>query len=318
MAGLTGTDNYLTSARVTGFLWLSVGMILLWLAGRLLGARPWALLAALLVLVASPTVIFYSSVVSNDATGVFSGALLLFVLALVGFHPRRWGIVALVAAAFVGAALKPTNGFAAVALGIFLLAHYLFDEGRPLDRDLVLAWLRTGGAVVVGAVSAAVIWSAVSTSRALVDAASLPIYQARRLDDFRPDLLLAQAANMLKPATGTLPPGVFDEFIQVFSSQLILALFLGVGLAGLFSARREWFDWIGLSAIVGLLVCGFAYGFLVWVSLHMDPDTNSRYGLPLLPLLAVSMALLSARGRTVCVVAAVGIIAAVSTLVVLI
>ena len=34
---------------------------------------------------------------------------------------------------------------------------------------------------------------------------------------------------MLKPATGTLPPGVFEHFVQVFSSQLVLALFLGVG-----------------------------------------------------------------------------------------
>ena len=49
----------------------------------------------------------------------------------------------------------------------------------------------------------------------------------------------------------------------------------------------------------------------------MDPDTNSRYGLPILPLLAVALAGLAARGRTVVVVGAVGVVAAASTLVAL-
>jgi hypothetical protein len=313
---VTGDDDYLTTARVTGALWLVMGMLLLWAAGRVLRAPPWALLAALLVLVGSPAVVFYSSVVSNDATGVFAGALLAFTLAVAGTRPSRAGMVALFAAAFVGAALKPTNGFAAVTVAIFV-AVLLVVEHRRLDRAAAIGWLRCGGVVLAGAVVAAGGWNVVSGALALQDASSLPIYAVRRLDGFHLDLLLAQAANMLKPATGTLPPGVFEHFIQIFSSQLILALFLGAALAGLFVARRTWQHWLGLSAVVGLLTCGLAYGLLVWASLRMDPDTNSRYGLPILPLLTLALAGLAAKGRTVVVVGAVGVVAATSTLVAL-
>lgn len=313
-ATVTGDDDLLATTRATGLVWLWTALLVLWAAGRLLGARPWALLAALLVLVASPAIIYFSSIVSNDAPALFSGALMLLVLAIVGFEPSRWGSVALFGAGFVGAALKPTNATAAIALALFVVARLLLEERRRFDRATIIAWLRTGGALLAGAALAALGWSWVAGSLALVDAQTLPIYAARRLDGFHLDLLLEEATNLLWPATGTVPPGTLTHHIQIYTSELMRVLFVVVGLAGLFAARRAWYHLMGLASMVALLAGGLGYGVVVWVTLRMDPGTGSRYGICVLPLLTVCMAKLAERGRAVPVIAAIGAFTSLTTL----
>jgi len=72
-----------------------------------------------------------------------------------------------------------------------------------------------------------------------------------------------------------------------------------------------------LVSVAVLLLGGLGYGLVVWATLGMDPGTGARYGLCVLPLLTVCLAMLAARGRTAWLVAAVGAVTASTTLLVL-
>jgi hypothetical protein len=310
---ILGPVDFLASARATNLLWLVPALLMLWAAGRLLGARPLALLAALLLLVVSPAVIYYSSIVSNDATVLFAGALVFLAAVVVGLRPRVPGMILLAVSAVVAVGLKPTNAFAAATVACFAFALLWRQDGR-CDRAMLITWMRSGGVLLTASVVVAGGWGAVANALALVDARTLPIYAVRPMPDLHLDVLLSEATTLLAPATGTLPAGTLTRPIQTFTSELIRALFLLAGGAALFSRRRDWFHLLGAAALAVLLAGGFAYGFVVWVTLRMDPGTGSRYGLSVLPVLAVALAFLAERGRVVWLVGAVGVVTAVTTL----
>jgi hypothetical protein len=312
---LTGDGNFLQVARLGGIGWLIAGLLLSWVAGRLLGAPAWALLAVLLVLAASPAIIYYSSIVSNDATALFAGALVLTTAVVVGPRPRTSGVVALAVCGGVVAALKPTNGVAVLAVALYL-GVVLYRQG---DRGAVLvrSWLRSGGALVIGAVVVTLVWVAISGHLATMDGRDLPVYQVRQLSGLHLDLLLSQATNLLWSATDTVPQGTLTHPMQLFVTDLVRVLFLVPLVLGIFVAKRRWFHLLGVSGALALLGAGFGYGLVVLLTLGMDPGTGSRYGISVLPALAVVLAFLAVRARVVWLVGAIGAVGTVTTLVVL-
>jgi hypothetical protein len=296
-------------------MWLVLGLLAVWVAGRLFGTRPWALLAAILVLSVAPATIYFSSIVSNDATALFAGGCILVAAALLGKHPSRWSAVTGFAIGFVAAWLKPTNFFAAATVALFLLVRAYQARAWNSYRELLRRWIRGGGALLAGAGFGVVLWLLISNSIATMDARDLPIFYVRRLDGFHLDLFLAQASSLLNAPTGAaLPRGSLTHTIQVFTSELIRDLFLVAAMVGIFSARRAWYHVLGIVAVVVLLAGGVVFGISIWVSLNMDPGLVPRYGLSVLPLLAVCLAELAQRGRVVWLVAGVGIFTAVTTL----
>ena len=97
---LLGIDDKVDATRATGALWLIAGLLLAWAAGRVMGIDPLPLGAALLLLASAPTVIYQSSIVTNDATAVFAGGSVGLAGALAFRHdgpgspptqPGGWG-----------------------------------------------------------------------------------------------------------------------------------------------------------------------------------------------------------------------------------
>jgi hypothetical protein len=312
---LTGDGNFLQVARLGGIGWLIAGLLLTWVAGRLLGAPTWALLSVLLVLAASPAVDYYSSIVSNDAPALFAGALVLTTAVLVGARPTRAGVIALAVCGGVVAALKPTNGVAVLAVALYL-GIVLYQQGERRVA-LVRSWLRSGGALVIGTVVVTLLWVVISGQLATMDGRDLPVYQVRQLSGLHLDLLLSQATNLFWSATNTVPQGTLTHPMQLFVTDLVRILFLVPLVVGIFAAKRRWFHLLGVSGAIALVGAGFGYGLVVLLTLGMDPGTGSRYGLSALPALAVVLAFLAARARVVWLVGAVGALGAVTTLVVL-
>lgn len=312
---LTGDGNFLEVARLGGIGWLIAGLLLTWVAGRLLGAPTWALIAVLLLLAASPAVEYYSSIVSNDAPALFAGALVLTTAAAVGIRPTRRGVIVLLVCGGVVAALKPTNGVAVLAVALYLGVQ-LYRTG---DRraTLLRSWLRSGGALVAGTVVVTLVWVAISGHLATMQGRDLPVYETRHLSGLHLDLLLSQATNLLWSATDTVPHGTLTHPMQLFLTDFVRALFLVPLFFGIFVARRRWFHLLGVSCAVALVGAGFGYGLVVLLTLRMDPGTGSRYGISVLPALAVVLAFLAVRGRVVWLIGAIGAAGAVTTLVVL-
>jgi hypothetical protein len=301
-----GVHNYLTAARLGGVVWLIAALLLLWCAGRLLGVAAWPLLAAMLVLVAAPAPIYFASIVSNDASAIFAGAAVLLAAAIVGRDPAPWGTAILVVTGSVVALLKPTNSFAVVTVAAFLLVI----GSRSSDggwRGAVRSWLRTGGALLAGALVATGGWIAIADGLAYKDPRVLPI-----------DLFAAQASYLLNAATGAIPAHTLTHPVQILTSELVRDLFVVTAGAALFATRRAWYHWLPAIGAVVLLVGGFGLGLSIWISLRMDPGVVPRYGLSVLPLFTVCLAELARRGRVVWLVAALGIVTATTTLYVLV
>ena len=138
-----GISNYVTSGRLTGIVWVSVGLLLLWFAGQQFGVDPWAMLAALLLLAVAPNVIYYGSIISNDAASVFAGGLLALVTGIALRRSSRFMPWILGIAAFVAVALKTTNLIAVAALSLYVLVQEVLQrpEWRTKLREIGRAFL---------------------------------------------------------------------------------------------------------------------------------------------------------------------------------
>ena len=77
----------LAAARLTGALWVSVGLLLLWMAAALLGVSTRRRVPAVLLLATAPAVIYQASIVSNDAPALLAGSLYAFLGALAWVRP---------------------------------------------------------------------------------------------------------------------------------------------------------------------------------------------------------------------------------------
>ena len=119
--GLGLFDNFVDPARLMGGVLLGAGLVLTYLAGRRLGLRSGALLAALTLVPTSSAVLHASSTVNPDATAVLAGGLVLF--AAVAWEQRRLGTLALVVAGAVATGLKLTNLLVVAAVAAWLVVR---------------------------------------------------------------------------------------------------------------------------------------------------------------------------------------------------
>ncbi len=104
--------------RATGIVWLCAGLLAMWMAGRVVGLRPLAIGAAVLLLGSAPLVVYQEASISNDAASIFAGASVFLLAALAWRHPGGWVVPVLAAAGFVAVAIDQSNGFAVVVASV--------------------------------------------------------------------------------------------------------------------------------------------------------------------------------------------------------
>jgi hypothetical protein len=78
LAATGAPRDFLEAGRLLGGVWLGGALMLLISAGRRLGARPWVLGATCLGILTAPAVIRANALVTNDASSMFVGALVLW------------------------------------------------------------------------------------------------------------------------------------------------------------------------------------------------------------------------------------------------
>jgi len=158
----------LQAARLIDGVWLALGLLVLWHLLRREEVPPLARGVALLVVAAHPLMLFFGSTVTNDATALLAGGL---VLAAVfawqrGRDPSvlRW--LMLPAAASFAVSLKLTNFIVVMVAGIFLLLRAWWRE--PPERERTPAagrYLLASVLTVAGGVMVLVLWSALSPEK---------------------------------------------------------------------------------------------------------------------------------------------------------
>ena len=293
----------LTGTRLGGVVWLVAGLACLWAAARVLGLSVGRTGAGVLLVATAPLVFVSSSYVSNDASGILAGGLVLLAGALAWRHPGRWVTPGLALVGLFVASLKAVDLLAVVvASALLALAAWSApgSQDRPPFRAVVTRWSRSGGALLVGGLVSALGWVLASRQLGLIDPVDVPTWAVLRGSANGFTVVVREATSMWTPLTGAATPfrsssGLTSaesartaNLAPVLATVLVYVTLAG-GLSGLFVAPRRWFHWVGLVTVPALFVGGVAMGYVMHYSYKIDPSVGSRYGLALAPFLVLAL-----------------------------
>jgi hypothetical protein len=305
----------LTAARASGALWVSAALFLLWMAGRLLGLSERRLVAAMLILASAPVVIYQSSIVTNDAPGLFAGALMALLGVLAWKSPGKWTAPVLFVSAFVVTTFKLNDILAVFVVSSVLAFQYVscMSEQYATVGQLAVPWFqrwwRSGGMMLAGGVVATLAWVIINRSLNLINPKTLPSFGVLRLQPVSLALIARESVSMFSPLTGSYDPFRTDGSgntigtmlsvnLQQITAPVIEYFLIAGGLAGLFIRDRKWPHWLGLSSLLFLYLGGLLVGIGLWRTYNVDPSVSGRYGLAVAPLLVLAL-VAALRGRWV-------------------
>ena len=303
---LFGMSN-LTASRAPGVLWVSAGLLALWMAGCLAGIPRRHLIPALLFLATAPVAIYHASIVSNDIPTLFAGSVVAFLGVLAWRSPGRWTAPTMFVAAAIVTSFKLNDVLAVLVVSCVLaIAHWtaLREEGdsrQASARPWLREWGRSGGMLLAGAALMLLAWTFIDTHLNLVDPRTFQAFSSRRQGSIGFSLIARESIEMLNPLTGSYHPfrtnadgstigSALSLKLQSVTATLTELLFLSGALAGLVVRPRKCPHWLGVLSLVVLYVGGLVLGFVVWRTYKDDPGVTGRYGLCVAPLLALALA----------------------------
>ena len=123
-----------TLMRLTGSLYLAVGICLTWLLARRLGANRWAAFGTAGLLVTAPNVLYMSSIVNVDAAVIMASAGFGLVVLAVWRRRSAWWALPLLAVGLM--LVKMTNLGALIAAALFLIITAVTAPIRGSARPL--------------------------------------------------------------------------------------------------------------------------------------------------------------------------------------
>jgi hypothetical protein len=295
----------LTAARAVGAILLTMALLLLWRVSKILLISRVVMLGTLFAIAASPNVVYYSSIVSNDAPGLFWGAVaaLLGATALKGRPAKPW----LASLAAVGAALTKASCVLPFGIvGLLLLGRWWFGRGgsdtpgEALRRD---AKARNFGlAMVFGSVVGVFAWIIFYRLTATLDPRELPTFEILRSDAVTPWTILGQARSFFSILTDAYTPfSAWNTEAYLLAGAVVAFAVVAALSGGAFTKERSWWASSGPVILVGLYVGGIAIGTGIWLSYDVNPGVSARYALPMVPLvgLVASAGIQRRRGQIV-------------------
>jgi hypothetical protein len=301
------SDDLLTSSRMIGAVWLALGLALVVVLARELGAPMLAAVGAAGVLASLPIIRYNNSYITPDALNVAIGALAL--LGALRVSRQQWPWWSMVAIGALAGAVKTQNALAIGAAACFLLWRAIADRrlastatsnsnstspDADADSRTALAW--TYGRAAVGSVVAFVgVQLAWLVSRSVFSVGPLP--EQGVTVALSANLLLREtSAFVLRLGLGATEDGLPIPTHAYISTALLLAGCIGAVLYRAFTDDR----W-GLAACVTLLV--FIGSPLLLISQQFAigdvVPSPARYGASLLAgMIAVTAAAFSTRIRS--------------------
>jgi len=287
-----GTRSIVTAGRLVGVLWLSAAVVVMWTAMALLGVPVLARGGACALVAFTPVVLHASGTITDDAPGLLAGAGVL--LAALAWEKRRVPGVVVVLATVVAVSLRLTNMVGAGAVVLYLVLRALRPAGEddaPVDRNRRASFLMAAG-VAVTVLLTGVAWVTLNSAVARVGPLANPNTFNQHVTTLSREAVLGQLGAAVTPARDPyLVPFLRNNAIRTLVS-LTDWLLLGaaIGLAAL-SARGSRAEALGASAIV----CAVATGPVLTVTNYAFQGAffgiPPRYGLSVLPAMAVALAL---------------------------
>ena len=302
----TPADDLVTASRLAGGVWLALGLVLTYVAGRRRGVGRSPLLVVGALLAAAPGLQFPGGTITPDAWGLLVGAALLLAVTWWEERPSNARAAVLVLVAVVVALVKLTNLIGVAAVAFYLLLDRGHDDKQwPGRTRRTVTGLVTGGVAVLAAGA----WLAVVSSRPQMDPNDLPDMVTRFHTPAFPWIgLIDNSLVLVQPLAGPTPVGILT--LSVLATSLVsLVLVSGTVAAAVFATSPERSVSLArgvlLAAVLGALAL-VVMGYLFSGSYFPLPP---RYGLSLLaPMAVVTAACL----RTRTSVAVAGAVAAIA------
>jgi hypothetical protein len=296
----------LPGTRITGAIWLAAGLLFMWLAAVILGFSWELAAAAALFVAAAPNVLLASSIVNDDAAAVLAGGLVAALGAAAWRMPNRlpWWMFAL--GGFVVVALKTTFLLPVIPVaGLLAIATW---STRARSEGLISAlwtslrrWLPQGGALLLGGLAAAVIWSIIFRQLALVNLKTfVPLQLAGSLQTSIGGLM-GNAVAMFSPFTGSpapnfqwtitgaVPSTIWSSSLESLDGELIEMLVIAAGLSCLFVKERRWPHWLGGASLLTLFFGGWAVGIGFMLTYNYNTPLPGRYGISVAVLMILAL-----------------------------
>ncbi|MCI7456793.1 hypothetical protein [Actinomyces urogenitalis] len=284
MTAFAGATMF-TAARMTGAVFLGLGIAVLWVLMKELGASRSVALAGSLLLLVSPQTWWSNFYITPDAVNILAGATIL--LAALQMVRGRWSPVWFVLASIFFALVKFQGVFAAGAALVFITAYAIFGNSR---RGLRRSWLAWGIGGTILALAAQFGWQWLRMRLSLPD----PPNSTYVLDEPAP-FRLEHALNQVGAFILNLylgPSGHLEGQREYHGYVLLAAVLLAASLvaAALLNVaisreRRVFMQ----SMLASLLLVGPA--FYAYVALSSDTafPLLPRYGGALVPALYVGL-----------------------------
>ena len=315
-----GLDSLVTAGRLVGAVWLSLGLVLAYAAGRRLAIDRLPLAAVLTAFACAPAIVYPASTITPDAASFAAGAgVFLTCLYWEGAPRRRWPLLVLVS--IIVLLLKMTNVMVLFAIGIYMTIRIMraliarrtvVSAEDPRSNRVVAPWLM--GGVVLSVTTAVTLGTILWIQRSLShgDLSIVPMNQRFTVDAFPTQGVIEQFGIFINPL-GPIGITVGNPLIQMLIERVVGAFFIaGIVGAGLFwgpntRARPYAQAWLITAVIGGPLFVIVSY---VGQSVYVPPP--GRYAVTLVPAVAVMTAgLLKTRAvQGVVALGSVGLLAA--------
>jgi hypothetical protein len=284
------SDDLLTSSRLIGAIWLTLGLALVVILASQLGAPLPAAVGAAGVLASLPIIRYNNSYITPDALNIAVGALAL--LGALRVSRQRWPWWSMVVVGGVAGLIKTQNGLAVGAAACFLLWRILVD--RRLATGAHAAWNHGRAAVgsVIAFVGAQLAW--IVTRRILSVG---PIAQQGVEIPLTVNLMIREtSAFVLRLGLGATEDGLPVPTYAYLSTALLIA-----GCVGAVFYRRIGDERWGVAASITLLVFIGSPILLIAEQLAVAEviPSPTRYGASLLAgIVAVTATAFSTRIRS--------------------
>ncbi|TML13390.1 MAG: hypothetical protein E6G39_10165 [Actinobacteria bacterium] len=262
-----GVSGLVTAARLVGGLWLMLGLTVLWwvLVGR--DVPPLGQFAVLTLLASTPVVMHASTTVNPDALALAAGATLLWALYRWEHGRARSWLLAVTAAVCISFKFTHVAGVGLVLAYLVVIALERWMTTREFDGE-VRRYLTQAFWILVAVAVTQLMWSAVQEQLALVPREAIPMVGQNQVDSFQLVRLAQELHTMVTPVRTPYVPPPLRRTGVTYSVQLL--------------------DLAGLAAIASATGPVMAVAF--YVSSRLGSEVPSRYGLALLPGIALCAA----------------------------
>ncbi|MGS0687164.1 hypothetical protein ACVBEQ_18795 [Nakamurella sp. GG22] len=309
-----GDQRFVTLAQLTGALWLSAGLVMMYVACRVWRVRTLYAIAAPLLLMSLPRVITASTIVTDDAPAMLAGAYSLYYLGRFRISRSVHLLVpALLTALFAATKVLNALPMFMIAAGLGWFALTAFARRQPRT-----GWLRLRASVVLVGPSAAMylVWSHFQALRAQPGWVN-PVIGVNTETLVR-DPLTSWITSLVKGfdllADVNLVPELRSRYLVAWNTAVTIPLIAAALLALVLHRRGNRRRWPAILLFAGCAL----FPLIVEVqALGMGevpqyfPGISARYGISLVPIAVFCLATVADTlrlRRTTIVVATLGVL----------